>query len=92
VRDNGKGIAPEILKEGGRAGHWGLPGMNERARRIGAQLDFWSETGRGAEVQLTVPASVAYRAPYKRWHFPRLLKGEPTRERRHEDNPATGSR
>jgi signal transduction histidine kinase len=45
VRDDGKGIDPEILKQGGRTGHWGLPGMNERAKRIGAQLDFWSEAG-----------------------------------------------
>jgi signal transduction histidine kinase/ligand-binding sensor domain-containing protein len=60
IRDDGKGIDPKVLKEGGPAGHWGLRGIRERATRIGAQLDFWSETGRGTEVQLTVPASVAY--------------------------------
>jgi ligand-binding sensor domain-containing protein/signal transduction histidine kinase len=60
IRDDGKGIDPNILKEGGLAGHWGLRGIRERATRIGAQLDFWSETGAGTEVQLTVPASVAY--------------------------------
>ena len=30
VRDDGKGIEPAILAEG-RAGHYGLPGMRERA-------------------------------------------------------------
>jgi len=60
IRDDGKGIDPKVLKEGGLAGHWGLRGSRERAARIGAQLDFWSEVGSGTEVQLTVPASVAY--------------------------------
>ena len=60
IRDDGKGIDPNILKEGGLPGHWGLRGVRERAARIGAQLDFWSEAGAGTEVQLTVPAFVAY--------------------------------
>jgi signal transduction histidine kinase/ligand-binding sensor domain-containing protein len=60
IRDNGIGIDPKVLKEGGVAGHWGLRGVHERSARIGAQLDFWSETGAGTEVQLTVPAALAY--------------------------------
>lgn len=60
IRDDGKGIDPKVLTAGGVAGHWGLRGIRERASRIGAQLDFWSETAAGTEVQLTVPASVAY--------------------------------
>ena len=68
VRDDGKGIDPQILKAGGRDGHWGLAGMRERAKRIGARLDFWSETGAGTEVRLTVPSSIAYQADHKeRW-------------------------
>ena len=62
VRDNGKGIDPEVLKAGGREGHWGLAGIRERAKRSGARVDFWSETGAGTEVQLTIPASLAYQA------------------------------
>ncbi len=58
--DDGIGIDPTILKEGVRAGHWGLPGVRERANLAGAQLDFWSEVGAGTEVQVTVPASAAY--------------------------------
>ena len=60
IRDDGKGTDPKVLKEGARAGHWGLPGIRERAEQIGARLDFWSEAGAGTEVELTVPASVAY--------------------------------
>jgi signal transduction histidine kinase/ligand-binding sensor domain-containing protein len=59
-RDDGIGIDPKVLSEGVRAGHWGLPGVRERAKLAGAHLDFWSEVGAGTEVQVTVPASVAY--------------------------------
>ena len=62
VRDDGTGIAPNVLEEDGRAGHFGLRGVRERAQRIGAQLDFWSEAGAGTEVQLTVPASATKEA------------------------------
>src|SRR6185312_15441757 len=47
IRDDGKGIEPEVLKQGKRAGHWGLPGVRERAQRIGAKLELWSEAGAG---------------------------------------------
>ena len=60
IRDDGKGIDPKVLEEGGRAGHWGLPGIRERSKQIGARLGFWSKAGAGTEVELTVPASVAY--------------------------------
>ena len=60
VRDDGKGIDPKVLKDHGRAGHWGFPGMYERAEGIGARLDIWNEAGAGTEVRLTVPASIAY--------------------------------
>ncbi len=59
IRDDGRGIDPNLL-ETGREGHWGLQGMRERAEKIGAQLDIWSETGAGTEVDLRVPGSVAY--------------------------------
>jgi signal transduction histidine kinase len=62
VRDDGKGIAPEVLKAGGRAGHWGLPGVRERVNRFGGKLEFWSQAKAGTEAVLTVPAAVAYAA------------------------------
>ena len=63
VRDDGRGIDPRIIEEGGRAGHWGLQGMRERAQKMGARLQFWSGPGTGTEVELTVPAATAYRTP-----------------------------
>jgi signal transduction histidine kinase/ligand-binding sensor domain-containing protein len=66
VKDNGKGIDPEVLKQGSRRGHWGLPGMRERAEAIGAELDVWSSKGNGTEVALRVPAVVAYTSPARR--------------------------
>jgi ligand-binding sensor domain-containing protein len=64
-RDDGKGIDPEHL-HAGRDGHWGLPGMRERAREIGAQLDIWSEIGAGTEVELRIPGSIAYERAQRR--------------------------
>ena len=63
IRDDGIGIDPKVLSEGARPEHWGLPGVRERAKLLAAKLDFWSEEGAGTEVQLSVPASVAYLKP-----------------------------
>jgi signal transduction histidine kinase/ligand-binding sensor domain-containing protein len=59
IRDDGKGIDPRHLNAG-RARHWGLTNMRERAVQIGAQLNLWSEVGAGTEVELRIPGSVAY--------------------------------
>jgi signal transduction histidine kinase len=59
-RDDGRGIDPRVLEHGGRSGHWGFPGMRERANHIGAQLDVWSKPGAGTEVELSIPGSIAY--------------------------------
>jgi signal transduction histidine kinase/ligand-binding sensor domain-containing protein len=63
IRDDGRGIERHVLEEGARAGHWGLTGIRERAKRIGGQFDIWSEAGAGTEIELTVPASRAYARP-----------------------------
>lgn len=60
VRDDGRGIDPKVVKDRGRAGHWGLRGIYERAEGIGARLDIWSEEGAGTEARLRVPAAIAY--------------------------------
>lgn len=59
IRDNGTGIDPAII-ETGREGHWGLQGMRERAQQIGAQFEIWSQPGAGTEVDLSIPAAIAY--------------------------------
>ena len=62
VRDNGCGIKPEVIRAG-RDGHWGLSGMRERAERIGARIKIMSGPSAGTEVELSVPAHVAFEAP-----------------------------
>lgn len=59
VRDDGRGMETELLRAG-RAGHFGLLGMQERAQRIRGQLSIWSRPGAGTEVSLVVPAGMAY--------------------------------
>ena len=59
VRDNGKGMDPKQL-QAGRDGHWGFSGMRERAQQIGGKLEMWSEIGAGTEVELLIPAAIAY--------------------------------
>ena len=65
VRDDGAGIEPTILANGSRRDHWGLPGMRERAKKIGARLDVWSLPSAGTEIDLTMNASVAYTSKSK---------------------------
>jgi signal transduction histidine kinase len=43
-----------------RRGHFGLPGMRERAELVGGRLEVWSEAGGGTEIDLTIPAAKAY--------------------------------
>jgi signal transduction histidine kinase len=67
-RDDGGGIPADIL-EAGREGHYGLSGMRERARQIGASLDIWSGIGTGTELDLTVPGAIAYSKSPGRYRF-----------------------
>jgi len=60
VRDDGRGIDPKVLEEGGRSDHWGLQGMRERAQKIGGQLKLWSRPETGTEVELIIPRASAY--------------------------------
>src|SRR5260370_40300533 len=59
IRDDGKGMAPDVRNRGERRGHWGLGGMRERAERVGGELEGGSEHGAGTEVDLRVPAASA---------------------------------
>ena len=62
VSDDGTGIAtPEAEDRAALTkGHYGLIGMRERARRIGATFAIESEHGLGTLVRLSVPARLAY--------------------------------
>jgi signal transduction histidine kinase len=76
VRDDGEGIDPAILSSQGGEGHFGMPGMKERATLIGGKLTVWSELDAGTEVELRVPAGTAYAtAPQRSW-LSRKLAGK----------------
>jgi signal transduction histidine kinase/ligand-binding sensor domain-containing protein len=74
IRDDGTGIDPQHLNAG-RARHWGLTNMRERAQQIGSELSLWSEVGAGTEVELRIPDSVAY-MPSRRLGSVRRLFGD----------------
>ena len=59
VRDDGRGMAAPIVDQG-RPGHFGLPGMREKAEQMGAVLRLWSREGAGTEVEIHVPAKTAF--------------------------------
>ena len=60
ISDDGMGIERTVLMQGAREGHWGLPGIRERAKRIGGQLEIWSDTQSGTEVELRIASTIAY--------------------------------
>ena len=60
VRDDGKGIDPQVLDQGGLAAYHGLPGMHERAQLVGAKLAIWSQPDSGTEIELMLSAAIAY--------------------------------
>ncbi|MGQ2971632.1 ATP-binding protein [Brevundimonas sp.] len=68
VADDGVGIPADILSHG-RAGHFGLSGMRERARAIGARLAVEAGADGGTAVTVRIRVRGAY--------FARLLKALP---------------
>ena len=66
VRDDGRGIDPQVVR-GGTDGHWGIPGMRERAERIGATLKIRSRADAGTELELRVPGPVAFARQAAGW-------------------------
>jgi signal transduction histidine kinase len=59
VRDDGVGI-DKAVRSNGHPDHWGLTGMRERAEAIRAQFNIWSRESAGTEVELAIPAAIAY--------------------------------
>ncbi|TCM14173.1 signal transduction histidine kinase [Novosphingobium sp. PhB165] len=68
--DNGCGIDAEVARVGEKAGHYGLVGMTERARRLRGRLVIQRRADHGTEVLLTVPGAIAYQSrKSRRWSF-----------------------
>jgi hypothetical protein len=72
IRDDGQGIDANVLDSGGKQGHFGLIGMRERSKKLGAHLEVWSKPGAGTEVNLRVPADIAYGSLQRATHAERL--------------------
>jgi signal transduction histidine kinase/ligand-binding sensor domain-containing protein len=60
VSDDGRGLDPAEVERRQAARHWGLIGMRERAKRIGAQFDIASAAAKGTTVTAKLPARLAY--------------------------------
>jgi ligand-binding sensor domain-containing protein len=60
VRDNGKGLESSVQATGRRPRHFGLQGMRERAQKMGGIFNLWTKDRAGIEIELIVPAGVAY--------------------------------
>jgi signal transduction histidine kinase/ligand-binding sensor domain-containing protein len=61
VSDDGSGIDPQVILDGGKPGHWGLRGIKERMDRMGGELRIISAAMNGTRIILFVDASRAYR-------------------------------
>ena len=71
IHDDGIGLDWTARTPLAKAGHWGLQGMRERAGRVGARLDITSRPGGGTQVQIVVPAGLAYDP---KWPLQRLSR------------------
>jgi len=60
IRDDGCGLDEDVASAGHRPGHWGLPGMRERAAALGARFELASRAGEGTTVGVTLAAELAY--------------------------------
>ncbi len=55
IEDDGCGIQEDVMARGSSEGHWGLPGMRERAALCGGTLSVQALPERGTRVQLRLP-------------------------------------
>jgi ligand-binding sensor domain-containing protein/signal transduction histidine kinase len=69
VRDDGKGFDEESVARAALAGHFGLPGMRERAKVVGGRLEVWTKINSGTQIQLKIPGAIAYDGSGRRAHL-----------------------
>jgi signal transduction histidine kinase len=70
VRDNGRGIE---VGAGEKRGHWGLRGIEERARSIHADSVLRTAPGAGTTWRIEIKATLAYADSGPRTRWPSLL-------------------
>ena len=59
VTDDGVGMDPLVAQQG-RVAHFGLQGMRERARRIGARFSIATSANSGTVITLAVPGRIVF--------------------------------
>ena len=61
IRDDGRGLEPEVAlsQQHGRE-HFGLRGIQERARSLGGTCDIFSQPGAGTSIVVDIPAHIDY--------------------------------
>jgi len=64
ISDDGVGIDPDVA-EGGKAGHFGLLGMQERARRLRGKFTIRAREEGGSEVELIVREAIAFKSAWR---------------------------
>jgi signal transduction histidine kinase len=60
IRDDGRGCCVDRSSQRQQVSHFGIQGMRERARLIGARMIFSSCDGVGTEIECATPATRAY--------------------------------
>lgn len=60
VTDNGRGFSRKRTADDREEGHWGIQGILERAKLIGADIHVTSETDRGTTISLRINKTLAY--------------------------------
>jgi signal transduction histidine kinase len=72
--DDGPGIDLAALEQRGKARHFGLTGMRERAKQLGATFWVGGNGGGGTRITVVVPARTAYRDTFN-WLWQRSVPG-----------------
>lgn len=70
VTDDGCGIDLVALAQRGKTRHFGLTGMRERAKQLGASFWVGADGGAGTRIIVVVPARTAYRDTFN-WSWQR---------------------
>jgi signal transduction histidine kinase/ligand-binding sensor domain-containing protein len=75
VADDGRGFDPAAGEERVKTTHFGLLGMRERAKQLGAKFRVHSQRGTGTRIEVLVPARAAYQDTF-RWPWQRRARSD----------------
>jgi signal transduction histidine kinase len=70
ITDDGRGFDQAVAEGRVKSAHFGLMGMRERARQLGAQFHIRSKSTIGTRIEVIVPARAAYGGGFK-WPWQR---------------------